>query len=339
MKSQAGRPTISDVAKAANTGKTSISRYLNGEQHLLSPALRERIEHSIRQLDYRPNQMARGLKRGRTRLIGLIIADITNPYSIEVLSGIEAACRDKGFTLLVCNTHNEVAQEEHYLNLLHSYPVEGIIVNAVGMREEGLSRLQQSTLPRVLVDRKIADFPCDMVGLDNQQATTLATQHLIDQGFNALLFLSEPLGKINTRRERLDTFNTLIARHPQIVAAQAECPLHDGQQLDNLLQNFYSENAGKRQAIISVNGALTLQIARSLRRLNLQWGPDIGLLGFDELEWAELAGVGISTLKQPTWQIGYSALEQIVSRIEGTATTLCDRRFSAELMVRGSTTY
>ena len=101
------RATISDVAKAARTGKTSISRYLNGEKHLLSDALLARIEQAIADLDYRPSIMARGLKRGRTRLIGLIIADITNPYSVNVLSGIEAACRER-FYPLVCNTNNEV---------------------------------------------------------------------------------------------------------------------------------------------------------------------------------------------------------------------------------------
>ena len=129
---KAARATISDVAKAAKTGKTSISRYLNGEKHLLSDDLLSRIEKAIAELDYRPSLMARGLKHGRTRLIGLIIADITNPYSVNVMSGIEAACREKGFTLLVCNTNNELDQELHYLDLLRSYQVEGIVVNAVG---------------------------------------------------------------------------------------------------------------------------------------------------------------------------------------------------------------
>ena len=92
-----------------------------------------------------------------------------------------------------------------------------------------------------------------------------------------------------------------------------------------------------RKAVISANGALTLQVARAMRRLGLSWGSDIGLLGFDELEWAELAGVGITTLKQPTWQIGYAALEQVVRRIEGTDETLREQLFSGELIVRGST--
>lgn len=334
---KAARSTISDVAKAAKTGKTSISRYLNGEKHLLSDALLARIEKAIADLDYRPSLMARGLKRGRSRLIGLIIADITNPYSVDVLSGIEAACREKGFTPLVCNTNNELDQELHYLDLLRSYQVEGIVVNAVGMREDGLNRLQQSALPMVLIDRKIPDFACDVVGLDNVQAATTATEHLIEQGFEALLFLSEPLGTVNTRRERLSAFRATLARWPGLIAENSEVPLMDAALMDNALRQFHARHRGMRKAVISANGALTLQVARSLRRIGLHWGSDIGLLGFDELEWAELAGVGITTLKQPTWQIGYAAVEQVVRRIEGNNETLREQVFSGELIVRGST--
>ncbi|EMH4164797.1 LacI family DNA-binding transcriptional regulator [Pluralibacter gergoviae] len=331
------RATISDVAKAAKTGKTSVSRYLNGEKHLLSDALLARIEQAIADLDYRPSLMARGLKRGRTRLIGLIIADITNPYSVHVLSGIEAACREQGFTPLVCNTNNEVDQELHYLDLLRSYQVEGIVVNAVGMREEGLNRLQQSALPMVLIDRKIPEFACDVVGLDNTQAATTATEHLIKQGFESLLFLSEPLGTVNTRRERLGAFRATLARYVGISAENREVPLNDGVLLDSVLQQYHAAHRGMRKALICANGALTLQVARSLKRIGLNWGSDIGLLGFDELEWAELAGVGITTLKQPTWQIGYAAVEQVVRRINGSRDPIREQLFSGELIVRGST--
>ncbi len=335
---KATRPTISDVARAAKTGKTSISRYLNGEKHLLSEALLARIETAIAELDYRPSLMARSLKRGRTRLIGLIIADITNPYSVDVLSGIEAACREKGFTPLVCNTNNALDQELHYLDLLRSYQVEGIVVNAVGMREEGLNRLQQSALPMVLIDRKIPDFACDVVGLDNMQAATTATEHLIDQGFEALLFLSEPLGTVNTRRERLSAFRATLTNVSGVIAENSEVPLMDTVRIDDVLRQFHTRHRGMRKAVVSANGALTLQVARSLRRLGLHWGSDIGLLGFDELEWAELAGVGITTLKQPTWQIGFAAVEQVVRRIDGNNDPVHEQVFSGELIVRGSTT-
>ncbi|AMH17347.1 2-ketogluconate utilization repressor [Hafnia paralvei ATCC 29927] len=337
MSSQGSRATISDVAKAAKTGKTSVSRYLNGEQHLLSDDLKKRIEQAIQRLNYRPSQMARSLKGGQTRLIGMIIADITNPYSVDVLRGVEEACRVQGFTLLVCNTNNEINQEQHYLELLSSYRVEGLVVNAVGMREEALSKLQQSLLPMVLIDRKIPDFSCDMVGLDNHRAATEATQHLLEQGFEAVMFLSEPLGLVNTRLERLHAFQKAMQEHPELTACHAEVVLNKGELLDQTLTQFCHQHRGMRKAIMSANGALTLQVARSLRRLGLNWGSDIGLLGFDELEWAELAGVGITTLKQPTYQIGYAALELLVKRIQGDGQPTVEQKYPGELIVRGST--
>lgn len=337
MNRQAARATISDVARAANTGKTSVSRYLNGEQHALSADLKQRIETAIAELNYRPSQMARGLKRGRTRLIGLIIADITNPYSVDVMSGVEAACRAQGFTLLMCNTNNEVDQEQHYLNLLNSYQVEGIVVNAVGMREEALSHLQQSLLPMVLIDRKIPDFQCDVVGLNNDEAAIQVTTHLIEQDFQAILFVTEPLGMVNTRHERLKAFHQTMAKYPERFAGQMEVALNDPATMDQELKAFWQHHHSKRCAVLVVNGALTLQVARSLKRLELVWGEKIGLLGFDELEWSELAGVGITTLKQPTWQIGYSALEQVIRRIEGDTAPPYEGLFSGELIVRDST--
>jgi len=336
MNKKATKATISDVAKEARTGKTSVSRYLNGEFGVLSADLKQRIEAAIKTLNYRPSQMARGLKRGRTRLIGLIIADITNPYSVDVLGGIEAACRTHGFTLLMCNTNNEIGLEQYYLNLLSSYQVEGIVVNAVGMREKALNQLQQSLLPVVLIDRKIPDFSCDVVGLDNRAAALQATEHLLAEGYRALLFISEPLGMVNTRLERLHAFRARMAQQPELVAEQAEVASGDAPRLEQVLSEFYQRHRDAPCAVIVVNGALTLQVARALRHLKLNWGVQLGLLGFDELEWAELAGVGITTLKQPTRQIGYAAIEQLIDRIEGGEQPIQDRVFNGELIVRGS---
>lgn len=337
MTIKAKKATISDVAREARTGKTSVSRYLNGEFDVLSDDLKQRIEAAIKILNYRPSQMARGLKRGRTRLIGLIIADISNPYSVNVLSGIEAACRAQGFTLLMCNTSNEIGLEQHYLNLLSSYQVEGIVVNAVGMREKALNQLQQSHLPVVLIDRKIPDFSCDVVGLDNRAAAELVTEHLLAEGFRALLFISEPLGMVNTRVERLQAFHARMAQQPELVAEQAEVALDETLQLEQVVKAFYQRHRTAPCAIIAVNGALTLQVARALRHLDLDWGKELGLLGFDELDWAELAGVGITTLKQPTRQIGHAAVEQLISRIEGGDHPTQEQVFDGELIVRGST--
>ncbi|RYE73854.1 MAG: LacI family transcriptional regulator, partial [Oxalobacteraceae bacterium] len=105
------RVTMLDVARLAGVSKASVSRFIGDDKALLSDAIAERIEQAIERLGYRPNQMARGLKRGRTRLIGMLVADIRNPYSIAVMHGVETACRRHGYSLVVCNTDRDPEQE------------------------------------------------------------------------------------------------------------------------------------------------------------------------------------------------------------------------------------
>lgn len=334
--SAAVRATIRDVASAAKTGKTSVSRYLNGEKHLLSDDLKERIGRAISLLDYQPSQMARSLKSGHTRLIGLILADITNPYSVDVMRGVEAACRQEGLTLLVCNTNNELDQEKHYLQLLSSYRVDGMVVNAVGMREAAISTLQQANLPMVLIDRKVADFACDVIALNNVEATQMMTDHLLQQGFEAVLFVTEP-ANVNTRLDRLRAFLQRMQQSPECIAEQGEIELSNTDGLETLLRDFVARHPDKHKAVMCVNGALTLQVSRALRRLDITWGPDIGLSGFDELVWADLAGVGITTFRQPTYEMGVAALGQLVTRIQGSTAPVKDLEFSGELIARAST--
>lgn len=168
-----GRVTINQVAEAAGVSKASVSRYIGGDRQLLADATARRIERAIDQLDYRPNQMARGLKRGRTRLIGMLVADILNPYSVAVMHGVETACREHGYSLVVCNTDRDDEQERHHLAALQSYNVEGLIVNTLGHHPGELRALHRE-LPMVLVDRQLAELDTDLVGLDNADAVEQA---------------------------------------------------------------------------------------------------------------------------------------------------------------------
>ena len=151
-------------------------------------------------------------------------------------------------------------------------------------------------------------------GFDNAQAATTATEHHGGKGFEAILFLSEPLGSVIPVASAW-RLSRHAARHHGVVAENAEVQLNDGAMLDNVLRQFHARHRGMRKAVISANGADAAGSPRALKRVGLIWESDIGLLGFDELEGAELAGVGITTLKQPTWQIGCAAVEQVIRRI------------------------
>lgn len=332
------KATISDVAKLAGTGKTSISRYLNNEHDALSDNIKARIEEAIKQLDYRPNQMARSLKRGSTKLIAFILPDITNPYSVEVMQGLESTCQDNGYTLLVCNTNKSSEREKYYLQLLIGYNVEGIVIHA--SLDNG-DLLAKYPCPVVLVDRKIKKINADLVGLDNVQAATLAATYLIESGFEAILFLTEAINGISTRLERINTFKKIIKNHKNTVCDVVEITSDTGlnyeKELDKQIAQFCQHHRGMRKAIVAINGSVTLYASLAMKKLNLIWGKDIGFLGFDDPQWASVVGDGITTIRQPTYQIGCAAFELLLSRIQGNNDPSKALLFSGELVIRSST--
>jgi len=335
------RATISDVAREAGTGKTSISRYLNGEMSVLSAELRARIEAAIERLDYQPNQMARGLKRGRNRLIGMLVADLTNPYSVEVLQGVEAACHALGYMPLICNAANEVEMERRFLQLLTTYRVEGVIVNALGVREETLRPLGSGGIPAVLVDRTVEGLSVDMVGLDNAEAARFGTRHLLDRGFDEIRFVVQPFSQVSSRLLREAAFRHEIELAGGVRGRTVVLDLADDLAVAGTLAELEREveataAGGKRIAWFAANAPVALRLALHLNaRYGAHWQERVALLSFDDPDWAELAG--ISTIRQPTYDIGYRAVEFLNERIDGATAAARDCLLPGELIVRAST--
>ncbi|MGF6738039.1 LacI family DNA-binding transcriptional regulator [Paraburkholderia atlantica] len=337
------RATITDVAREAGTGKTSISRYLNGEFSALSPELRARIEAAIARLDYQPNQMARGLKRGRNRLIGMLVADLTNPYSVEVLQGVEAACHALGLMPLICHAANEVEMERRYLQLLTTYRVEGVIVNALGVREETLRPVGDGGIPAVLVDRRVEGLIADMVGLDNGAAAELGTRHLLERGFEHIWFVVQPFERVSSRRLRVEAFDRAMrdegrARGRTLVLDLADETAVERAlaELDGAIDSLDGAGTAPRVALFAANAPVALRLALHLNaRYGAHWQSRVALLSIDDPDWAELAG--ITTIRQPTYDIGYRAVEFLHERIEGALTGARDCLLPGELIVRAST--
>lgn len=333
--------TISDVAREARTGKTSVSRYLNGETSVLSADLRNRIETAIARLNYRPNQMARGLKRGRNRLLGLLAADLTNPYTVEVLQGVEAACHALGYMPLICHAANEVEMERRYLQLLTTYRVEGMIVNALGAAEETLKPLRGGGIPTVLVDRTIEGFDADLIGLDNTQAIEAGLAHLLEQGYTSVYFAVQPFEQVSSRRLREAAFRATLARDGRTVPAPFVLDLSDAAAMQRVLADLDARvdeaaHGGRRAAFFAANAPVALAIARHLRaRHGAGWQQHAALLSIDDPEWAEL--IGITTIRQPTYDIGYRAVEFVHERIDGATGAAREALLPGELIVRAST--
>ncbi|MEX5341811.1 LacI family DNA-binding transcriptional regulator [Pseudomonas sp. I2] len=327
-----GRATISDVAKAAGVSKATVSRYIGGDRQLLADATAQRIEAVIEQLDYRPSRMASALKRGHTRLVGMLLADIRNPYSVAVMHGVETACRQHGYSLVVCNTDCDDEQERLHLQALQSYNVDGLIVNTLGHHAGELSSLARE-LPMVLVDRQLAELQADLVGLDNADAVEQALDHLQQRGYRDILAISEPLDGTSSRQERVSAFQASIARRRGLRGQVIEV----GGSLHERLAGFLASAGHGPQALFTCNGVATLEVMRNLRERGEHLFRDLGLVALDELDWYPLVGGGITALAQPTERIGAAAFQCLLERLQGSRLPARRMDLRAELIVRNST--
>ncbi|PJI98317.1 LacI family transcriptional regulator [Acidovorax sp. 69] len=333
------RPTIADVAAEAGVSKATVSRYFNHRERLLSPDIAARVEAAITKLAYVPSPMAQALSHGRSRLIGLVVADITNPYSVAVLRGAEKACQEAGYLVMLFNLGNDRERERAAIDALASYQVDGFILNTLG---QSAGQADVSTLhgkPAVLVDRRHAGLAADFVSLDNEGAMRDACDHLQQQGWMHLLYVTQPLLGVSSRVERTAAFRACVAAHGtqvhgdvlEIAAEQCEDVL--GQALADFRQRA---PGGERCAVVAGNSVVTLRVAASVSRLGWTFGQELGFVGFDDPEWAPLIRPGLSTVAQPTDAIGARAAQCLLERLGGLQGPPRESLLPGRLIVRGS---
>lgn len=331
----AERATIADVARAAHASKASVSRFLSGNVGALSDELRGRIHAAVEALSYKPSPIARSLKGGRTGLIGMVAANIDNPYAVAVLHGAEAACQQHGFSLILSNSDGDAAREQTMIAALLSYRVEGLIVNAAGPAKS-LMQVLPGDFPVVLIDRKPAGCAFDFVGLDNLAAMDTVVTHLAAEAFSHLALVIQPVGNVSTRLERVAGFRAAVRRVPACRGEVLEIEQADPASVDRALRAFLAMPNDGPKAVIAANGLVTLRIAQSIARLGLRMPQDIGLVGFDELDWCALVSPGITTFGQPTYDIGATAMRRLLARVAGERSEARDTIFTGGLIARSS---
>ncbi|MEO5794083.1 MAG: LacI family DNA-binding transcriptional regulator [Rhodoferax sp.] len=332
------RPTIVDVATEAGVSKATVSRYFNHRERLLSPDIAARVETAIAKLGYSPSPMAQALSHGRSRLIGLVVADITNPYSVAVLRGAEKVCQEAGYLVMLFNLGNDRSRERVAIDALASYQVDGFILNTQGQEDGHMDMAALRGIPAVLVDRRHPGLDADFVSLDNPQAIRSACDHLVDQGWRDLLYLTQPMVGVSSRLERMEAFRQCVQRHGAAVHGKVQ-ELHtdDNAALVPLLQQWRAAAGTKRPpAIVTGNSVVTLRVAAAIDQLGWSFGEDLGFVGVDDPEWAPLIRPGLSAVAQPTDAIGQCAAQCLMERLGGLQSPARERLLPGQLVVRGS---
>ena len=301
--------TIVDVAARANVSKTTISRYLNGKFEYMSEESRQRIADVIEELGYRPNSLARSLKSKHSSVLGVIVSDIMSPFSPVLLKGISDCCDRFGYRILIANSDDEPRKERDYIMNMIDQSVDGIILNTTGGNDEFLREMADSGVKFVLADRTIDQELFDTVHSADREAIRQMMQYLRESGYESVGFFTQPLTN-STRINRCQIFREIYADY---FAGQAQVYFLERQQRDAAaIQDYMCRNSDSRHAIFSGSGVSTMRIVQAMHSLGIGFPKETGLCGFDDWEWMNLVGGGLTTIELPTYAVGKECVKRMM---------------------------
>lgn len=306
--------TIKDIAEKAEVSYATVSRALNGK-YGVNPNTRARIISIANQLKYRPNAIARGLVKKQTYTLGLVIPDITNPFFPEVARGIEDGAQEAGYSLFLCNTNWEETKEISYLGLLQEKRVDGIVIAPITDRGAALEQVLSPNLPLVYVSRAPHDTRRSFVTIDDSRGGYMATEHLIEQGYTSIGFIGAPEGSL-TVDDRLEGFKLAFAKYGRQVEERymlfGDFKRETGY---NLIQRLISSGEMPR-AVFAENDLLALGVIQGAREMGLAVPEDLAVIGFDDIPFASFPEVQLSTIGQPKYEMGKTAVEMLIAGLE-----------------------
>lgn len=329
---------IDDVAEKAGVSKSTISRYLNGKFEFMSQKTRKNIEKVIDELNYKPNNVARSLKLKKSKLIGIIIADLTNPFSSLLIKGISDECRKYAYNTIIANSDNDKDKEREYILSLMSQNVDGLIVNGTGHNEELLIDILNQGVPVVTMDRIINDEIFDSVTSNNYDMTFKTINYLIDSGFKNAALFTQYVDKISVRIERERAF--LDVCNSRLDSSNFNVYTVDRNNTGNVeldLFGFLNNYEGSK-VIFAINGVVLLNVLQSINKFDLKVPEDVGICGYDNWGWASLIPPGITTISQPSYDMGMKSAKILLDRIKDgiTEKNICIY-LKSKLEIRGST--
>lgn len=333
-------PTLREIADRAGVSVGTVSNVINGTA-AVSAERRERVLAAIRELDYQPNHVARSLKLKKTRMLGMVISDITNPFFPQLVRGAEDAALKNSYLLITFNTDDNVEREKRVLSVLRQRRVDGVLlVVAPNAGDDGHIRgILDSGMPIVCLDRLPAGIEVDSVSVDNVAGARDCVRHLISMGHRRIAILTGPKA-VQTAAERLQGYQEAliqagIAADPGLVL-EGDFRSESGYRLGRALL----AGSDRPTAVFVCNNMMALGLLRALAELGLNCPRDVAVASFDDFPLAEALQPRMTAVAQPAYSIGYRGAELLIARIEGRpAEPRPSRiRLATQLLVRESST-
>lgn len=298
----------------------------------VSPEVRKRVLASVAELDYRPNRIARSLRRQSSETIGVIVSDIENPHFTRAVRTIENAAYQQGYRVVLCNTDESAEKQKAYLEVLAAEQVTGIILAPAIADDPTIGLLLDRGIPIVAFDRTVDDERADAVMADNETAARDATRHLIQLGRQHIGFIAGR-SEIRTGADRLRGYEKAIAE-----AGRAPIVGQGGFRLELAQQataDLIANNPGL-DGLVVANNLMAIGAVEALRASGFAIPDDIAIVGIDDPPWAGLVSPAMTTFAQPTQTMATMAFDLLVGRIRKERTVPREMVYQFELRVRES---
>ena len=308
-------PTIYDVAAHARVSASTVSHVINGTR-FVSEETKVRVLEAIETLGYRPNTIARSLRRRESSTFGLIVPDNSNPFFATLARAIEQAGFAEGYNLILCNSDYSDAKEATYIDVLLSKQVDGLILSSSRDHPQVSETMFDAPLPMVLTDRVSDDLPVDQVLSDNEQGGYLAGQYLIQLGHRRIGCIAPPTEVMPSAGNRLVGFQRALAEAgvelTPVAIIHSDFRYTGG---EAAMRELLKRNLDLT-AIFATNDLMAAGVVNALRRANLQVPDDVSVIGFDNSLQAIMMYPSITTIAQPIAELGRVSISLLLERIK-----------------------
>ncbi|MFD2215568.1 LacI family DNA-binding transcriptional regulator [Metabacillus endolithicus] len=324
---------MSDVAKLANVSPATVSRVLSNPD-LVSKETREKVMEVINKVNYKPHIVARQFRTKETKIILVVVPDITSAFFSRVLRGIEHVAVKNGYQVILGDTENDTDRELEYINLLLQKQADGMVLLTARQDKEKLEEIAEH-FPMVLACEYMDGSNVPTVSIDNISSARKVTEHLIQQGHTKIAHITGPINVV-LGRDRLRGFQQAMMSHDlEIDSAYI-------QEGDFTFESGYNQMLkllaleAPPTAVFAFNDEMGMGAIKAVKDSNLLVPNDVAIVGFDNIKMASVIEPNLTTIDQPKYEIGKKAMELLLNLINGEA--LQKKRFvmKDELIVRES---
>ena len=327
-------PTIYQVAERAGVSLSTVSRVLNGKASV-NKVLKERVDKAVKELNYRPNSVARSLANNRTDSVGVLVPELNAPFFGDLMQAVESTLRAADKHVIISVGQNCLETEKDAVEFLISRNCDALIMHAEALSDEYLLELNQSKLPVALVNRQVEGLPEACTSLDNEKGGYLATRHLLELGHKDIAYISGPTDKCDA--------SLRLEGHKR---ALSEAGLPINPQL--IFNGDYSEEDGKIgllelmardvpfTALVCANDWMASGAISCARDLGMSLPHDLSVVGFDDVVFAHHVFPRLTTVSNPIAEMAEMSAKYILNKVYGQANNV-QLYFEPSLVVREST--